>query len=124
MTAIQRSTTWLPAPQMPLSHAATETVPAIRENDPLLGLKQVCVETLRSAPSVYRAIAKGDFPPPDTRHGKRVYWYQSTISLWLADRAALEALNRKPERPLWQPKAVMRAPDGSIVPISAAQNQE
>lgn len=119
MTAIQRSTTWPPAPQMSLGHAATETVPAIRENDPLLTLQQIIPTTRRSAPSIYRAIAKGDFPPPDTRHGRRVFWYQSTIALWLADREALEALNRKPERPIWQPKAVMRDPaTGEIVPIS------
>lgn len=117
MTAIQRSTTWPPASQMSLGHAATETVPAIRENDPLLTLQQIIPITQWSAPSIYRAIAKGEFPPSDTRLGRRVFWYQSTIELYLADRAALEAQNRKPDRPIWQPKAVMRAPDGEIVPI-------
>jgi|GEM_PF-1005136 len=112
---------WPPLPVL-AQHDAGETVPAVKE-DRLLTTKQVVVAVDSTVPTLYRWVAAGEFPPPDTRHGNRTFWKESTVELWLADRAAQESMHRKVTRPVWTPLVVMRAPDGRIVPIAQASKE-
>lgn len=52
-----------------------------------LSIKQVADKVSLGQSTIYRMIAKGEFPRPFSLGGKRTGWLEEDIDNWLADRA-------------------------------------
>lgn len=53
--------------------------------DSLIPLKQVKAACGFSKSSIYRMIARGQFPAPAKRTGRSVRWRQSAVQAWVRD---------------------------------------
>ena len=53
--------------------------------------------TALSKSTLYRMIARGDFPAPTRLGARAVGWRQSAINRWLEERMALEVLCCPPQ---------------------------
>lgn len=52
-----------------------------------LGIKQVAEKVCLGQSTIYRLIAKGDFPKPFPLVGNRTAWLEEDIDAWLAEKA-------------------------------------
>lgn len=53
--------------------------------DALLPIKKVTAECGFSKSSIYRMMARGDFPQPAKKIGRSVRWRQSAVQAWVRD---------------------------------------
>lgn len=56
-----------------------------------LTIKQVAAKVALGQSTIYRLIAKGDFPSPFHLVGNRTAWLEEDIDAWLAEKAGRTA---------------------------------
>lgn len=67
-----------------------------------LTIKQVAAKVALGQSTIYRLIAKGDFPKPFPLVGNRTAWLEEDIDAWLAEKAG-RAAAAAPMRPIALP---------------------
>jgi prophage regulatory protein len=62
-----------------------------------LGIKQVAAKVNLGQSTIYRLVAKGEFPKPFSLVGNRTAWLESDIDTWLAGRVAAARQQTEPQ---------------------------
>lgn len=62
-----------------------------------LTIKQVAAKVALGQSTIYRLVAKGEFPKPFPLVGNRTAWLESDIDAWLAERVAAARQPTEPE---------------------------